>query len=71
MDVRSNIKNYLEKRGVSNTWLSKKTGISQAALSMTFNLKRELKADEYFSICSALKVPVNKFATRERDSNIH
>ena len=62
MDVRVRIKNYLEQQGISNAWLSEKTGLSNSALSTMFNLKRELKADEYFKICNALKVPVGRFA---------
>lgn len=62
MDIRTKIRKYLEQQGISNAWLAKKTGLSSAALSTMFNLKRELKADEYFKICSALNVPINQFA---------
>ena len=61
MDVRIRIRDYLKQQGISNAWLAKETGISNSALSTTFNLKRELKADEYFKICSALKVRVSRF----------
>ena len=42
--------------------MSEKTGIPANILSPMLNGKREIKAMEYFLICSALDVPLEMFA---------
>ena len=64
MDVRSNIKNYLEQHGIAAKWLASKISMSNEALNTTLNQKRTLKADEYFEICDVLNVPYGTFAPK-------
>lgn len=55
------IKSYLEENGISQTFLSKKTGIELPKLNLTLNGNRRLTLLEYALICGALKVNTDKF----------
>lgn len=59
--IGNKIKNYLENRGITQTFIAKKTGISINKLNMSLNGNRKLLAEEYFLICEALGVPLNTF----------
>lgn len=61
MNIPKNIDVYLEKNGIKRNFLSKKTGITENALSLTFSGKRKMLADEYVKICNALGVSYNAF----------
>ena len=58
----SKIKGYLDENGIRYSHVSEKTGIPMNVLSPMLNEKREIKATEYFLICSVLGVPLEKFA---------
>lgn len=58
----SKIKGYLDSNGIKYSHVSEKTGIPMNILSPMLNEKRDIKATEYFSICSVLNVPLEKFA---------
>lgn len=62
-----NIKTYLDENGVRYTHISEKTQIPMNVLSPMLNEKREIKATEYFKICDALGVPLEKFKPSEPD----
>lgn len=61
MDVGMKIKGYLESKGVSQAFLSTKSGIPPAKLNLSLNGKRRLSLPEYESICWALGVGVDAF----------
>ena len=61
MDVGMKIKGYLESIGVSQAFLSTKSGIPPAKLNLALNGKRRLSLPEYESICWALGVGVDTF----------
>ena len=61
MTVGEKIKIYLEERGIRQSYISKKTGISEQKMSMSLNGKRKLELEEYEFICGALSVPVGTF----------
>lgn len=61
MDTATEIKEYLNKNGISQTYVSKRTGISLPKLSMALNGVRRLSLDEYALICGALEVNTDKF----------
>lgn len=61
MDVGMKIKGYLESKGVSQAFLSAKSGIPPAKLNLALNGKRRLSLPEYESICWALGVGVDAF----------
>lgn len=59
------IKAYLDENGIKYSHISEKTQIPMNILSPMLNEKREIKAVEYFVICDALGVPLDKFADHE------
>lgn len=61
MCVGKKIKTYLENNGVSQTFVSKKTGIPLSKLNLSLNGNRKLDFEEYELICGALQVGTDKF----------
>lgn len=61
MDVGTKIKNYLEKKGISQAFVSSKSGIPPVKLNLSLNGKRKLTLSEYESVCWALGVDVSAF----------
>ena len=61
MTVEAKIKRYMDDHGISQAFLSRKTGISIAKLNLSLNDKRALKLDEYCGVCSALGVGADTF----------
>lgn len=61
MEVGIKIRCFMEERGISQVWLSNKTGISAAKLNLALNCKRKLTFNEYEVICWALNVDVGSF----------
>ena len=51
MKVGIKIKAYLESKGISQEFLSKKSGIALAKLNLVLNGKRGLTISEYETIC--------------------
>ncbi len=60
-DYRNEIKEYMAKKGITQSFICNKTGISAPKLSMSLNCKRELSVVEYALICGALEVDINYF----------
>lgn len=61
LDVGVMIKEYLEKNGVSQAFVSRETHINPVKLNMALNGNRKLTLDEYSLICGALNVDTNRF----------
>lgn len=61
MTIEERIGAYVKENNIKQKTLSTKTGISENALSLVFNGKRKLSADEYISICDAVCVAYDKF----------
>lgn len=61
METGLAIKKYLEDIGMSQAFLSRKTGIGNAKLNLALNGGRKLSLNEYALICGVLEVDVNKF----------
>lgn len=55
------IKSYLEESGISQAFISKKTGIELPKLNLALNGNRRFTFYEYELICGALKVNTDKF----------
>ena len=56
MDAARKIRSYMRETGRSQTYLSRRTGLSASALSLVLGGKRRLRLDEYCAICKALEV---------------
>ena len=50
---------YAKSIGVTGAYVSRTTGIPQDKISQIFNGKAGLSADEFLSICAALRVDPN------------
>ena len=61
MEANRKIKNYLNENGISQTWLSNKTGIPMPKLNLSLNGNRKIPLEEYELICGALNVNTDKF----------
>lgn len=63
--LASKIKQYLDDKGITQAFVSEKTGMKAPILSATLSGKRRLLAEEYINICNALEVSADYFATSE------
>lgn len=61
MEVGEKIKRYIEENGISQAYISKKTGIAKPKLNLALNGKRRLTFPEYEMICWVLNVNTDKF----------
>lgn len=61
MEVGEKIKRYIEENGISQTYISKKTGITKPKLNLALNGNRRLTFPEYEMICWVLNVNTDKF----------
>ena len=61
MEVGEKIKRYIEENVISQTYISKKTGITKPKLNLALNGNRRLTFPEYEMICWVLNVNTDKF----------
>lgn len=61
MQAHSEIKEYLKEKGISQAFVSKKTGIPLPKLNLALNGNRRLTLEEYAMICGALGVNTDRF----------
>lgn len=61
MEVGLKIKRYLDENGITQAFISRKTGISNSKLNLSLNGNRKLTFEEYELICGALGVPPGFF----------
>lgn len=59
--LRENIAAYIAKNGIKQSYLAEKTGMTPIAISSIVNLKRDISAEEYVSVCDALNVTLDFF----------
>jgi len=55
------IKDYLVKHGITQSFLSKKSGLHRSVLYGIFNKGRKMSIEEYAKICKALKLDMDYF----------
>ncbi len=61
MEVGEKIKRYIEENGITQTYISKKTGIAKPKLNLALNGNRRFTFAEYEMICWVLDVNTDKF----------
>lgn len=71
MEVGIKIKGYLESHGISQAFLSTKSGIPPAKLNLALNGKRRMTLPEYQTICWALGLNVDTFMTPQPPSQMN
>lgn len=59
--INKKIKNYMEERGIKQSFLKEPLGMTASTLNALLNGNRKLSAEEYFKICDALGVPLEYF----------
>lgn len=65
-NMHTNIKAYLGKKGIKQTFLARKIGMKQMNLNRVLNGHTNLLAEDLIKICQALEVDVSEFATYDR-----
>lgn len=70
MEVGLKIKAYLEEHGISQTFVSKKTGIDLPKLNLALNGNRRFTFPEYEMVCWALGVNTDKFLRPREPSTV-
>lgn len=68
MLVASVLKNLIEDKGVTYTFISSKTGITVDAISKSLSGKRRLAADEMILICQAANIDLSELLAAEKAS---
>jgi Helix-turn-helix. len=63
METGVMVKEYLKENGITQIFLSRKTGIKPAKLNLALNGARRFSLDEYALVCGALKVNIDYFLT--------
>lgn len=61
MSVGEKVKDYLSNAGISQTWLSEKTGIPITKLNLALNGNRRMTFEEYEVICWVLNLGADHF----------
>ena len=59
--VGERIKEYLQNNGITQAFVARETGLKPCTLSDIFNRGRRVDVTEYYKICKALNVPLDKF----------
>ena len=59
--MEDEVKKYLKENGISQTFISKNSGIPLPKLNMALNGHRRMTFPEYELICGVLKVNTDKF----------
>lgn len=59
--VNEQLKEIVEERGIRQTFLVNKTGMSSDAISRILNSNRKITAEEFLSLCIALDVDPRSF----------
>ena len=63
------IKKYMDAKGIKQTFLADKTGMSTQIVNEILNGNRKIEAVEYYSICKALDRPLNYFMEEEKNTS--
>ncbi|MEY8536649.1 helix-turn-helix transcriptional regulator [Blautia pseudococcoides] len=61
MQINLEIKKYLEENGITQAFISRKTGIEPSKLSIALNGDRKFTLEEYSLICGVLGVNTDRF----------
>lgn len=59
--LNEKIKKFMEERGIKQSFLKERLGMTASAVNALLNGNRGISAEEYFKICDAFKVPLDYF----------
>lgn len=66
--VYKQIADYMDRNGIRQSFLCEKTGMSANAVSLALKGERNITADEFMSICTALNVEPNQFMPKGKSN---
>lgn len=70
-DIRENIKNIIEDRGLIKTVIAKKINLTPAKLSAVLHKNRKMEATEFLKLCKVLEISPEQVETyKERNYDI-
>jgi len=69
MNVQSRLSAYVERMGIKQAAICKKTGIRTDTMCAILNNKRKMTADEFELICRAIEKTPNDFILTEQDGS--
>ena len=61
MDCNMKLAKYLEDQGITQSFISEKTGITKEKMSNILNGKRKLTGDELVAVCKVLGINLDYF----------
>ena len=61
MDINKRIAEIVVERGIKQSFLAEKTGLSNDAISTLLRCKRKMSASEFLNICDVLNIEPNIF----------
>lgn len=65
--VGARIKEYLVEKGIKQTFLAQKTGLTDSNISDICNNGRKIDCISYYKICKALDLPFEYFLEDENE----
>ncbi len=60
MDIRENLRNYIEDKSIFKTAVARKSGMAYLPFISMLNKNRRLEANELLNICDALGVSIDE-----------
>lgn len=57
--IRKFLTDYIDSKGIKQSFIANATGIPADTISKIFNGKRKIQADEFIKICRAVEIPQN------------
>lgn len=69
MGLGIKINQYLESKGIKQSFVAEKSKIDPKILSRILRGERACRADEYISICWAIDVPLDTFAEKKEEAS--
>lgn len=66
--ITQNIYDYIKQKGIKQTFICEKTGLTKQCLNSVLNGRRKLDVEEYSRICQSLDVPYSFFFDYNRKS---
>ena len=67
--VGARIKEYLVEKGIKQSFLAQKTGLTDHAISDICNKDRRIDCMEYYKICKALELPLEYFLPEDGEED--
>jgi plasmid maintenance system antidote protein VapI len=61
MTIGEKVKEYVQERGIKQRFLAEKVGVDDSKISKFLNGTQDIGVLEYFKLCEALDVPMEKF----------